>query len=649
MIFFRRFSLLVLISIALFPAKGQYTKYLIQFNNKGNNPYQISNPSAYLSARALERRQRYSIPIDSSDLPVTPSYIDSIVLSGNVRLLNASKWLNQIAIETSDDNALIKIHSFPFVARVSGLAAKEASCRNKFPENFSASDAPTYERPHGFFAYGRTAAQMRLHELEFLHDRGFRGNNMQMAIMDAGFLRYPTLRTFDSININRQILGAWDFVSNEDTVYEDYYHGMQCLSVIAANMPGVFVGTAPKTSFYLYRTEDINSEYPIEEQHWAVAAERADSAGVDVISSSLGYTTFSDPAFNYSYADLDGRTTISAKAAHLASLKGMLVVIATGNDGDKPWRYITTPADADNILAVGAVDTLGRVADFSSFGPSADGRIKPDVASVGWNAVVANPSNGLPVTGSGTSFACPAMAGLVTCLWQAFPEFSNTEVMDLLKMACDSFDNPNDRTGYGIPSAKKAFVKGLQKLFKRKETKGTDCQLSIKLNMKWDSSMTLIVERKSSRALAFSTIISQQGPDVFSISDFNFSDDLTDLDADSYFYRLQLKIGDDTTVLLDAFTYELLRSCAVNENAVTVIPNYPAPTRVSVKYATIFSGVADIIIYNTAGQMILHKKFSHPPGIRQYDFDLNRCSAGMYVIVSRLDGKIMVSRKFIRP
>jgi subtilisin family serine protease len=221
-------------------------------------------------------------------------------------------------------------------------------------------------------------------------------------------------------------------------------------------MPGQFVGSSPNSKFYLYRSEDVSSESPVEEQYWIAAAERADSIGVDVISTSLGYTQFDNPAFNYTYADMNGHTTPIAKAAMLAAKKGMILLVAAGNDGNDPWHYIGTPADADSILSVGAIDISGKPAGFSSYGPASDGRVKPTVASVGVGTTISF-TDGSIVSGNGTSFATPNLAGLVTCLWQAFPEFTNMEIIEAVKKSSSIYSAPDARIGYGIPNFRSAF------------------------------------------------------------------------------------------------------------------------------------------------------------------------------------------------
>src|SRR4030095_16295334 len=292
---------------------------------------------------------------------------------------------------------------------------------------------------------------------------GLRGQGMQIALLDNGFNNYasPSFNAFDSLNANHQVLGTWDFVAREQNVSDDGSHGMSCFSIIAANVPGQFVGKAPKANFWLYQTEDNSSEYPIEEFNWACGAEKADSSGSDVISSSLGYITFDNASLNHTYQDMDGNTTMAAIAADLAAKKGILVFISNGNFGIGSWHFLSTPADGDSVIAVGAVNTDGEVGDFSSYGPSSDGRIKPDIASVGVSAILVT-AGGTIGSGNGTSFACPNMAGLATCLWQGFPELSNMQLRSALWQAATKATKPDDRMGYGIPDMKKAFGNLLQ-------------------------------------------------------------------------------------------------------------------------------------------------------------------------------------------
>ena len=454
----------VFVFIFSLTSTAQFSKYIIRFKDKAGTPYTLNNPSQYLSARSIQRRVRQNIPIDSTDLPITPRYLDSIKLAGNVTILNKSKWLNEVCIQTTDAATLAKINSFPFVISSNPVMRMQqgnkeiTSTRNKFNEAISQTATGTQltQTTADYFNYGSSFAQIHIHEGEFLHNKGFRGEGMLMAMFDAGFRNYLTVTAFDSIRNNNQVVETYDFVQNEVSVNEDDSHGMYCLSIIAANWPGQLVGSCPKANFYLYRTEDVFSEYPVEEQNWAAAAERADSIGVDVFTTSLGYTTFDNPVFNHTYADLNGKITLIARANAMAAKKGIISVVAAGNDGSDPWHYIGTPADADSIVTVGAVNTAGTVAPFSSYGPASDGRVKPTVASVGWGTAFAGLNN-QPNFGNGTSFATPNLAGLITCLWQAFPEFTNMQIIEAIKRSSSMYTTPNDRIGYGIPNFHKAY------------------------------------------------------------------------------------------------------------------------------------------------------------------------------------------------
>lgn len=559
-LFLLLFTILVFFT---FESNAQFSRYIIRFKDKANNPFTISNPSQYLSARALLRRTNYSIPIDSVDLPITHAYIDSVRLAGTITILNASKWLNQVAIQTTDAAALAKINSFPFVISSTPVASiiqpSTIPVNKQFdaPGIFAKPELVPQNAINDFYSYGQSFGQVHLHNGEFLHNRGFRGQGMQMAVMDAGFLNYQTLPTFDSIRNNGQVLGTWDYVSRNSNVNDDHPHGTNCLSTIAAHMPGVFVGTAPKTSFYLYRTEEAATEYPIEEQNWAAAAERADSLGVDICSVSLGYYTFDNAVFNHTYADMDGNTTMIAKAADIAAKKGMLIVVAAGNEGSGSWRYIISPADADSVIAVGAVNTSGVVGGFSSYGPSSDGQVKPTLAAVGVGAIVASSSTGQPISGNGTSFACPNLAGLATCLWQAFPEVNNINIINTLQQAANRAANPDDRTGFGIPDMKKAFVMLIKQLYTQQVTV-TNCTANLQWNTKSDSVITMTVERKLSTDNNYLPVFTTTGTGGFKAGSFSYSEDLSTVTGNIIKYRVKMDVAADTSFYFDSVTVNFI-------------------------------------------------------------------------------------------
>ncbi|HEV8082508.1 MAG TPA: S8 family serine peptidase [Chitinophagaceae bacterium] len=473
---------LLTISIFFFATRSsaQFTKYIVRFKDKTGTPFTINDPSKFLSAKSIQRRIKQNIIVDETDLPITPSYIDSVRLAGNVTILDKSKWLNQVCIETTDAVALAKINNMSFVINSQPLMRPvivQSPLNNKFNEQIDSIKSPQYvNNVTDFYNYGNATQQIHIHEGEYLHNKGFHGEGMLLAILDAGFYHYLTLPAFDSVRNNNQIAETYDYVNNETSVDEDHPHGMQCFSIIAGNIPGQLVGSSPKAKYYLYRTEDAATESPVEEQYWAAAAERADSIGVDVISTSLGYSIFDNPAFNHTYADMDGNTTIVARAADLAAKKGMIVVVAAGNEGTNSWHYIISPADADSVVTVGAVNSSGVPANFSSYGPSSDGQVKPTAASVGV-ATALSSTGGTIGAGNGTSFATPNLAGLITCLWQAFPEYSNMEIIQAVMKSSSIYSSPDDRIGYGIPNFHIAF----DDLTQQRINKNMDSILGIKI------------------------------------------------------------------------------------------------------------------------------------------------------------------------
>ncbi len=629
---------------------AQNSRYIIRFTDKGSNPFSLSNPSAYLSSKAIERRLRYNISIDSTDLPVTPRYIDSILLAGNVTLLNISKWLNQVAIRTTDVAALAKISSFPFVISADPIAARENStfAFNKFYleesmlNNFV--DDRVTNTNSNFYNYGKSNGQIKIHQGEFLHNHGFRGEGMLMTVLDAGFFRYTTLPTFDSIRNNGQILGTWDFVANEMSVDEDNSHGMQCLSTIAANIPGVFIGSAPKASFYLYRTEDVATEYPIEEQNWAAGMERADSLGVDITSTSLGYTTFDRAQFNHTYSDMDGNTTISARAADFAAKKGMMVVVAAGNEGNSSWHFISTPSDADSAVAVGAVDTLGNVAGFSGYGPSSDGQIKPELASVGLNSIVASTSTGLPAYSSGTSFACPNLAGIITCLWQAFPEVNNVSIINAMKLSASKFSTPDARVGYGIPDAKKSFVILLRQSYQQ-SISNNNCRNNLSFSFKSDATMPVFIERKLPGENDYSVLTTLTTQGNFIKRDFSYMDNVGGIGG-LIQYRVRMDIASDTTFYIDSL-FVNAGNCLPDNDSISIHPN-PVKDILKVKFTRTTDVNYTLLLYNAAGQKVYASSGIQRAGIGEVRIPMSAMNRGVYYLTVLLNNKKLLTKKILR-
>jgi subtilisin family serine protease len=449
--FFIFFSLINLFSFA-----QSFSKYWVEFTDKNNSVYSLNTPSAFLSQKAIDRRIKQNISIVENDLPVNQWYIDSIVNSGS-KVLNRSKWFNAVSIYTTDTVVLNKIKSFSFVKSTSTVAVlsshydKNLYDKFEFERQLSVEEDETDITTSSGYNYGSSSNQISMIGGDVLHSLGYSGEGMVIAVIDAGFKNVDIMEAFDSLWANQQILGTWDFVQNDKSVYEDDTHGMMVLSTMGGNLPAQLVGTAPKASYWLLRSEDSSSEYPIEEDNWAAAAEFADSVGADVINSSLGYSTFDNSVFDYTYADMNGNSTRITKAADLLASKGVLVVSSAGNEGNGSWHYITAPADGDSVLCIGAVDANGSYASFSATGPTYDGRIKPNVATQGSSAIVASAGGGIQ-SGSGTSFASPIMAGAAACLWQAHPAYTNIEIMDVIQKSASQYANPDSLLGYGIPN-----------------------------------------------------------------------------------------------------------------------------------------------------------------------------------------------------
>jgi hypothetical protein len=433
-------------------------KYWVKFTDKNNSPYSISNPEAFLSQQAIDRRTAQGIAILENDLPVNSTYIQGVASTG-ATVLNVSKWYNSVTVYTTSQSVIDAINLLPYVLSVGkgNILEKPEKSEKPFFENESYGENPEENLIMGpasgqSYDYGMAFNQINMLNGIAMHDLGFDGSGMTIAILDAGFLNTNIIDAFDSLWNNGQILGTRDFVSPlAPDIFGSHSHGTSVLSTIGANLPGQMVGTAPKADFWLLRSEDGATEYLIEELNWVSAAEFADSVGADVINSSLGYTTFDDPAQNHTYQDMDGNTTPITNGADLASSKGMIVVNSAGNSGGSSWQYIGAPADGDSVFSIGAVTASGNYASFSSTGPTFDGRIKPNVVAQGSGSTVISAYSGSVTTGSGTSFSSPITAGMVACLWQAHQNKRNTQIMEAIEQSASLAGSPNYLLGYGIP------------------------------------------------------------------------------------------------------------------------------------------------------------------------------------------------------
>ena len=290
-----------------------------------------------------------------------------------------------------------------------------------------------------------------------MHALGYQGQGVHTVVVDGGFSNAYRTRVFDSLYLEGRVLEERDFVDGDDWIYEHSTHGTNMLSTMAANIKGFMVGTAPKASYYLFKTEDTRNEYIAEEWFWIAAIEYADSLGVDVVNSSLGYSVFAEKFMSHRYEDLDGQTTMISRAAEIATNKGLLIVNAAGNDGNRKWKYLFAPADVTNVLAVAAVTDSNTRASFSSWGPTPDGRIKPDVSAIGEEAVIISIVDYSTGFTSGTSYSSPILCGLVIDLRQAFPFASNEAIRSAVKQSGHLADKPNEVLGYGAPDFLKAY------------------------------------------------------------------------------------------------------------------------------------------------------------------------------------------------
>lgn len=446
------FSVFFLLSLSA-SAQNAIAKYWIYFADRSNSPYSLSNPTTYLSQAAIDRRAKMNITIKSSDLPPNPEYINAITATG-AKVIVTSKWLNAVSVEITNEDQLAAISLLPFVIKINTVA--------KYA-NIDDSGIPINNTQFYRIAaienndYGGAFNQNNMIDIDFLHSLGYTGQGITIAVLDGGFYGVDIGVGFESVRNKNQIIETRNFPDENDQVYFASTHGSNVLSIMAVDMPGTYIGSAPDANYYLFRTEIVDSEYVVEEDHWLAAAEYADFVGADIINSSLGYTTFDDATQDHTYADMDGNTTVATIAADHAAAAGILVVNSAGNSGDDDWNFIGAPADGDSVFTIGAVDLNGYYVSFSSEGPSSDGRLKPNVVGQGAGTAVMDQS-GVVYYGNGTSYSSPLIAGACASFMSAFPELSNMEVIDILQRTASRADNPNNQYGYGIPNFAKAYL-----------------------------------------------------------------------------------------------------------------------------------------------------------------------------------------------
>ncbi|MBO7629020.1 MAG: S8 family serine peptidase [Bacteroidales bacterium] len=472
----KKILLVTLATVLVVTAFGQSpAKYWVAFTDKKGTRYSIDKPEAFLSPRALELRKAHGIAIDARDLPVNPDYVRQVLaLDTAARCFTTSKGLNGMTVYALRDDMKEAIERLPFVDSVERTDVPKDTLLPPIEPAYvfpGSGGLPihTYQsdiQENNDFDYGKAVEQVRVNNVQWLHRMGFRGEGMQMMILDGGFENIDTISCLKALRDDHRLLGARNFVEPEKDPMRKHSHGTMVLSCIASYTPGLLVGTAPMVQVHVAQTEESGSEDRVEEDNWVVGLEYADSLGCQVLNSSLGYTTFDDSVNQRTYADLTGEVSRASRAATIAASKGLLICNSAGNEGAGKWKYIGTPADAKDILTVGAVNVKRKRAYFSSFGPTADGRIKPDACAVGRHTYLSTPV-GIVTIADGTSFSSPMLSGMVACLWQAFPEKSNYEVMEAVRKAGDrnislngetiTEPDSNDGYGYGITDFLRAY------------------------------------------------------------------------------------------------------------------------------------------------------------------------------------------------
>jgi serine protease AprX len=433
-----------LLAFVALPGAAQENCYMVFFTDKAGITETLSKPIEFLSERAIARRLEQGIEITDRDLPVQSDYVDGIHSAGG-EVLYKTRWMNGVLIHCTPSE-LSAVQGLPYVEHVEFVAppGKDVSGgRRSFNLRRNSSHIGI-----------ETENQLQMLGIDRMHEANFKGEGVTIAVLDSGFPGVDGIPAFQHVVSEGRIMTdvSYDFVHDSPEIFQYDSHGTEVLSVIAGNIPDAFTGGAYEATFQLFVTEDVPTEYRVEEYNWLFAAEKADSAGADIIHSSLGYYDFDDPAMNYNLSQMDGKSTVISKAAQWAADRGIVVVASAGNEGSIPsWRIITAPADAVDVLAVGAVNSTGQKTGSSSIGPSSDNRIKPDLVALGQSVKVVKPT-GQVSTASGTSLSAPLVTSLVAGVMQAYPELTSKEVVALLKQTASQGNRPDNLLGYGIPN-----------------------------------------------------------------------------------------------------------------------------------------------------------------------------------------------------
>lgn len=439
--------------VVSFPG-GRCMMYRLYLRDKDlqHTPFSVNRPEQFLSARSIERRKRQGLPVDVTDLPIAPAYLDSVSRTG-IEIVGQSKWNNTLLVKVHKEKELNKLNSLSFITKKLKVFSSPDSITERKRSSFR-KELNSWESVP--IHYGAAAEQLKSLGGQRIHERGFYGNGMMIAVFDGGFMNVDRIPALHGV----KLAGLKDFVvPKSNNIFEEMEHGTMVLSTMAANAPNLYVGVAPEAQYVLVRCEDERTESLAEEDYWASAAEYADSLGVDVINSSLGYHDFDDVKTNHLYWEQDGETALISHTASMCADKGIICVNSAGNDGMGVWKKINFPADAKNILTVGSINEQGKNAAFSAVGPTADGRIKPDVMAYGSPTSVIT-GRGSIINDNGTSFSSPLIAGMTACLWQALPHKTAKQIIKLVKMAGNNQQHPDNIYGYGVPDFWKAYQTG---------------------------------------------------------------------------------------------------------------------------------------------------------------------------------------------
>lgn len=502
----------------------------VYFTNKPDAAYYLANPLQMLTQRALDRRTAQDIALDNTDVPIAQTYIDQITAVTGITVMAKSKWLNALHVRGTQTNIQL-LTNLSFVSHVqfanSNLNSRQSGSNARSNElklvNKQLEILVDYN-------YGDSSNQIQMLNGHLLHQQNYTGQGKIVAIMDAGFPGVNTASPFQRLRDNNLILGGYNFPDRNTSIYTRNSHGTSVLSCMAGYVNSQLVGTAPDAQYYLFITEDTNSENPVEESYWVEAAEMADSLGVDVINTSLGYFEYDNPNYSYLYSDMNGIKTFAARGADKAFSKGMICITSAGNSGNSANPHIATPADAITTLTVGAVDTSENYVSFSSIGPSFDGRVKPDVCAKGLGATVSS-SSGTITTANGTSFSSPILAGMVTAFWSAVPNMTNAQIVQFVKQSADLYANPTIYKGYGIPNFQLALNNALSVNSYQNDS------INVYPNPVQDKLTIVFSDTNISGKLVLFNTIGQQVIE-FEVSSANTTVYLDDLASGLYFYQL---------------------------------------------------------------------------------------------------------------